>query len=786
MAPHLLLALQLLSPQAPAPAGGYSGWHDQTQVEIPKLDAQAEVDGALNEALWQNAARLSGFSQYRPVDGQPAEDSTEVLVWYDHNAIYFGIRAFEPHGGVNPRLADRDKIDSEDHVQLLLDTYNDRRRALVFGVNPLGVQSDGVRSEGGASQRVGFGEQQDATGLDLSPDFVFASQGRVTEYGYEIEIRIPFKTLRFQDQRVQDWGFNVIRKVQHSGHEQTWTRARLGNNSFLGQSGTLARLTELSRGLVIDATPVVTWKANGAPAAAAVDGWDYDTPSPELGGSLRWGVTPNLALTGTAKPDFSQVEADVAQVQALPRNAINFPEKRPFFLEGIEQLQTPRQIIYTRRIIKPVGALKLTGKLSGTDVGFMSAVDDPTSSPTSDHPIYNLLRVRRDLGSKSWIGAVYTDKIDGSTFNRVGGLDTRLMLGRLSYLQIQGTGSVTSMNGYSRKLRPLYDMVFDRTGRAYSLQVKAFGVHPEFLPASGFLTRGAIFQSNVSNRFTWYGKPGATMESVSYTVSVDGLWDYDNFFGGRDPDELKFHHRLNFSWRGGWRLGPVVFLENFYYPPPAYTDYRLERQTATATDTIPFTAGNQLLRNLDIGFGLSTPRFARFDASANILVGHDDNFFEWAQAAIWLSTFIVNLRPTEKIRIESRYVRQHYIRWSDRSTVAVRNIPRVKVEYQLSRSIFLRLVAQYDARWQDNLRDDSRTDYPILILNRATGVYERATSRRTNDLRGDVLFSYQPNPGTVFFAGYGSSLTEPSAFGFRGLTRVTDGFFMKFSYLFRL
>ncbi|MBI4500695.1 MAG: carbohydrate binding family 9 domain-containing protein [Gemmatimonadetes bacterium] len=785
MEPHLILALQILgSPgTAPPPPGGYSGWHDQIQVAVPKLEAELRVDGVLDEPAWRNASRLIGFSEYRPVDGRPAEDSTEVLVWYDNHAIHFGIRAFEPHGPVNPRLADRDKIDGEDYVQLLLDTYNDRRRALVFAVNPFGVQSDGVRSEGGAAQRGGFGEQQDLSGLDLTPDFVYESKGRVTDYGYAVEIRIPFKSLRFQDQRVQDWGFNVIRKVQHSGHEQTWTRARLGNNSFLAQSGTLVRLTELRRGLVVDVTPVVTWKANGAPAAT---GWDYQTPLPEVGGNLRWGLTPNLGMTLTAKPDFSQVEADVAQVQALPRNALLFAEKRPFFLEGIEQLQTPRQMIYTRRIVKPVAAAKLTGKLSGTDVGFVSAIDDATSSPTGDNPIYNLLRVRRDLGSKSWVGAVYTDKIDGSTFNRVGGLDSRVVFGRLYYLQVQGAGSVTRMNGYSEKLRPLYDLVFDRTGRSYNLQIRAFGVHPEFLPASGFITRGSIFQSNITNRFTRYGKPGSILESVSYAISLDGLWDYENFFGGRNADEVKWHHNLNFTWRGGWRLGPFVFLEHFYYPPSAYRDYRLERRTAAATDTVPFTAGNQLLRNLDLGFGFSTPRFARFDASANILVGYDDNFIEWAQAAIWLSTFIVNARPTEKIRIEARYVRQQYVRWSDRSTVATRNIPRVKIEYQLSRSIFLRLVAQYDARWQDALRDDGRTGYPILILNHATGAYERALSRRSNDLRGDFLFSYQPNPGTVLFAGYGSSLTELRSFGFRDLTRTSDGFFLKFSYLFRL
>jgi hypothetical protein len=131
-------------------------------------------------------------------------------------------------------------------------------------------------------------------------------------------------------------------------------------------------------------------------------------------------------------------------------------------------------------------------------------------------------------------------------------------------------------------------------------------------------------------------------------------------------------------------------------------------------------------------------------------------------------------------------VRQTYRRWNSDSRVATRNIPRVKLEYQLSRPIFLRFVGQYDARWQDALRDDGRTNDPILLLNPAKGIYERALETRSNSFRGDVLFSYQPNPGTVIFAGYGSTLTEPESFRFRNFDRSTDGFFLKMSYLFRL
>jgi hypothetical protein len=161
------------------------------------------------------------------VDGLPAQDSTEVLIFYTSHAIYFGVRAYEPHGIVNATLADRDRITGDDFVQILLDTFNDRRRALLFAVNPRGVQSDGTFADG--------------SGTDLNPDFIFDSKGRVTEYGYELEIRIPFKSLRYQSADVQSWGINVLRRVQHSGQEHTWTPAERSAPSFLAQSGTLRR-----------------------------------------------------------------------------------------------------------------------------------------------------------------------------------------------------------------------------------------------------------------------------------------------------------------------------------------------------------------------------------------------------------------------------------------------------------------------------------------------------------------------------------------------------------------
>jgi len=194
--------------------------------------------------------------------------------------------------------------------------------------------------------------------------------------------------------------------------------------------------------------------------------------------------------------------------------------------------------------------------------------------------------------------------------------------------------------------------------------------------------------------------------------------------------------------------------------------------------------GTEKLYNVDLVANISTPQFKKGAATLSIITGQDENFFEWSSAWVYYITAAVNLRPTNKIRINAAYQRQQFIRMTDRSTVGDRHIPRLKVEYQVARPIFLRLVGQYDIQRRDSLRDDSRTNFPVLIYQ--NGVYSRAGLVRSNNLRVDWLFSFQPNPGTVLFAGYGSSLTETDPFTFRDMRRTGDGFFVKLSYLLRL
>lgn len=770
-------------------AAVFSGRDNQVHVVIPRVDAPAAaitVDGVLDEAVWQQAARLTGFSQYSPVDGRPADDPTDVLVFYTPTTIYFGIKAHAAPGAVHATLANRDRIDADDAIQIFLNPFNDGRQALVFGVNPLGIQADGVLVEG-TNNRGGAAFSALESGrevTDLTPDYVYQSKGRITDEGYEIEIAIPFKTLRFPTDHVQSWALNIVRRVQSSGHEDSWVPAQRAKSSFLAQSGTLDGLTDLRRGLVLDLNPVVTAHADGA---ASGDRWNYDTSRPQLGGNIRWGVTPNLTLNGTVNPDFSQVEADASQFTYDPRAALFFPEKRPFFIDGAELFNAPNNLIYTRRIAAPITAVKLTGKASSTDIALLSAVDDVATSVSGvDHPVFNIVRLQHDLPGTSKVGLVYTDRIDGAGSNRVFAADARLLFGPIYNLQLQAGGSRTVSGGVATDA-PIWQAIFNRDGRHFGLRYQVTGIHEDFRAASGFVSRTGVITTNITHRATWFGADNALLQSWTTSVLLNSVSQYRNATDTqRDPWlEKKFHVNNSVKLKGGWLAGVAGLFESFAFDEPFYKNYAVQGGAAASPQILPFT-GTQNIRNDDYVFTLNTPQFSRISGSVAYVWGHDENFYEWSSATIVFAIYEVDWRPSDRIRVSPQYQLQSYARRSDGTRVADGRIPRLKIEYQASRSIFARVVGEYNAQRQDALRDDSRTNLPILIRDPSTGAYAVSPAFERNRFRVDALFSYQPTPGTVFFAGYGSSLSEPRGLRFNNLSRTGDGFFLKASYLLRL
>jgi hypothetical protein len=386
------------------------------------------------------------------------------------------------------------------------------------------------------------------------------------------------------------------------------------------------------------------------------------------------------------------------------------------------------------------------------------------------------------VGGHSRVGLVYTDRMEGASSNRVAEVDAHLAFASLYALDVQGAVSRTHEGDV--RTAPLWQAVFVRNGKRFGFRHAITGLHPDFRADSGFISRGGITHANLDHRVTFFGPPKGLWESVSSDVVFDWIWRYRDF--ARGPAlEKKLHFNNNVNLRGGWKAGASVLIETFAFDPELYDGYALAREAPAGREILPF-AGLPAIHNLDYVLTVSTPEYSSFSGYLQYLWGRDENFFEWSPADIKYVTLTADWRPTAQIRVGAQYQLQAFDRRTDGTTVGIRRIPRLKVEYQLSRAIFFRVVGEYDARRQDALRDDGRTELPIVIRNDVTGVYEPTLPSERNRFRVDWLFSYQPTPGTVVFAGYGSTLTEAEGLRFRALHRDTDGFFLKISYLFRM
>lgn len=754
----LLIALLLqVATAVPTAAPDTVPGRGSPEVAIPRFDAKIEVDGRLDEPAWQHATVLSGFSQYQPVDGRPAEERTDVKVWYGPTAIYFGIVAHDREpGAIRATVSDRDNIGNDDRVSIYLDTFDDHRRAFLFGVNPLGVQDDGVRTEGGGGAGRLFGGN-----IDRSPDYVWSSRGQLTDSGYVVEIAIPFKSLRYPGGDSQRWGVNFERVTQRTGYVDTWTDVRRASASYLAQSGTLIGMHDLKRGIVTEIQPFVTATANGA---RADDGsFDREAIDPSAGANLRLGLT-NLSLDATYNPDFSQVESDAGLVTVNERFSLFVPEQRPFFLEGIELFSTPNQLVYTRQIVDPIAGAKVTGKFGRYSLAYLSAVDE---SPATN-AVFNIGRFRRDLGKNSNVGVTYTDRVEGGASNRVLAADSRVVFGGLYFAEAQYGQAWTSDDAGSRHA-PIWEMQLDRTGRMYGFNYMLSGIGEDFETRSGFVPRTGIVSAHAFERLTFYGSRGALLESIQMIFNPQRIWRYQDF-GHRGPIEGEEGLDIQAQLRGGWSVGLSGDRNFVRFDSTMYQDYTV----AGAPYAFPEEANNLFTAGLQ----LSTPTFQGFDGEVELHYGEVPIFPEAAQGTELRFSTDLTLRPTASIRVSATNTLSRIVRKRDKTEFARTMIPRIKVEYQPDRALFFRFVGQYTSQRQSPLVD---ADQGRLIS--ISGVPQLADD--LNEFEMSWLVAYEPTPGTVAYFGYGSDMQSDSNFNFSRLRRINDGFFLKLSYLIR-
>ena len=814
-----LVLLTLLN--APPDSVRYSGRLGQLDVAPPKLvDVGINVDGALDEAAWGEAAILAGFSQYMPVEGIEASQRTEVRVFYTDDAIYFGIRAYDSEPDlILARFGERDRISfSDDFVRIILDTFDDQRQAYAFTVNPLGLQDDGFITEGSSGGGRGGGRGGGGGGggfsgggfifrVDSNPDFIWESNGRVDSDGWTAEIRIPYVSLRFREVPEQTWGIQVEREVKRSRFRQSWAPVSREISSGLAQSGRLVGLRDIHPRRLVEFNPVATGLRAGTDNTGT---FLRDDPEGDFGFNARFGLTPNMVLDGTYNPDFSQVEADVSQITVNERFALFFPEKRAFFLEGTEIFNTPQRLVYTRQILDPIGGVKLTGKVGSFNVGYIGALDDsPTSIlGASGRAGFNLLRARRDVGSGSTVGFLYTDRVmtDGSgAFNRVFSGDSRLLLGGRYTLTTQVAGSFdrTESDDAHTGLKQLVSASLVRSGRAFQWNVNFVDIHPDFRARSGFITRAGDTQLDGRMSFSKFGRPGAALERASLSFSIQNFFDHDEFWDASGPFEHELQTFASFSFRGGRSVTFMLRNGYFRFQPDRYSSYEVVEDDGSRSAF----ATPAPLRNLKGLMMFPRVRINNAFSLNGIFMARETAIFAEASRG-----FEVQLRPdiqwnpTDRLQLSLNYAYSKIWRRSSESDILVRSTPglvggattiwtpitrtnseiyatvhvsNLRAQYLFSRSLMVRVTGQYELDEREALKDPT-TGKQLAVF----GVPRDAGS--TGEFQGQLLLQYEPSPGTIFYIGFSRLMQGERSYRLSTMNPVEEGLFIKMSYLFRM
>jgi hypothetical protein len=469
-----------------------------------------ELDGGFGGTL----TKATDFVQRDNHDGEPATRRTDAYLGYDDEHLYVVFVAHDDPALVRGNLARRDEayVDgNDDQVALFLDTFNDRRRAYYFSVNPEGVQFDSLFVEGQAPPG------------DSTFDLVWHAEPRRTDWGYILRLAIPFKSLRFSPEPRQEWGIILERWTGRDREWALWPKVSTKVEGILTQAGSLTGLENVSPARNLRLIPYATFRAFRGLDAEDPGQADFVTEGadPDAGLDAKMVFNDSLVLDLTANPEFSQVESDEPQVTVNQRFEVLFPEKRPFFLENAGYFRTPMQLLFTRRIADPRAGLRVTGKAGPWALGFLAADDEaPGKLLPPDDPLegesarFGVARLSRDVLEHSSVGLIFTDRELQDSFNRVGGVDARLRFNDRWAATLQAVTSSTRDLDGERLAGPAYDLQIDRAGRHFTWAFDYNDVSPGFRSEPGFVRRVDIrraFQRSAyrfrpdGRRVLWYG-----------------------------------------------------------------------------------------------------------------------------------------------------------------------------------------------------------------------------------------------------------------------------------------
>ncbi len=728
------------------------------QVAAVRATGALRVDGVLDEADWARATPITGFRLIQNREGEAPSESTEVRVLFDETHLYFGCRCWNRGpGALRASLAPRDQILDLDNLGIALDPYLDRRRAFTFGVNPYGVQYDGIF----------IGDE-----LDTQWDGVWDAEATRDSAGWTAELAIPLRTLRFPENGPGAWGLWIRRQIQKNDEVCSWPLYRLGvAGDVMLQAADLTGLGGLRGSGRLDLQPyaAAAWSSQRSfeDDGVATD-WERQRRT-DAGLDARVPLSSTLTLNATVNPDFSQIEADALQIDVNQRFPLYFEEKRPFFLEGADIFDTPIDLVYTRRIADPVSGGKLAGRLGHVRLAAIVARDDGGGAlegvgggpveGASTKGWFQVGRASCEIGENSSVGALValhqSDRVSLSTVpaegveearpdggaNAVFAADAKVRLSRGWFFsgQVAHSGSRFDTTTYASRWDTTGVLLIEDSRRAtrngaayhaeltYSDGVRGLELYqkylgPGFRAETGFLQRVDLRQTGFESSF--YVRPqNAWLRSIQPRLEAS----VDHDAAGRIQ---------------GWWWGPMLDWQ-FQKQTQAFTmvDHWQERWHGHdyTGSRATLSVQNSLWRAFTVAF--------EAEVGDGIRYGEDDagSYLGWLEQYAARAT----LRPSPRLTAELAANRNRFSRDHGRGVLYDVWVLGAKTTWQFTRRLYARVYPQYDTE--------------------------------ARHLDADGLLGYVLHPGSVLYLGYNGGADRVA-----GRHRATGRTaFFKVSYLFR-